>query len=165
MLSRSTSTRRGVHPCPTHSPRSARRCAGCSIASRRSTRKFGSAPSSAGSTRARCGTSAPPAPRSTRKFDASGASAAEATHPREERDDGRRDVGRRVRFPMKPEARPHPRGLGPPIKESTFRWPRSIHLRHAPVGTTLLDGILQQNPAFHAAMSGPVAPMVQALLA
>jgi sulfotransferase len=32
-------------------------------------------------------------------------------------------------------------------------------------GTTLLAGILRQNPAFHAAMSGPVAPMVQALLA
>lgn len=31
-------------------------------------------------------------------------------------------------------------------------------------GTTLLAGILRQNPAFHAAMSGPVAPMVQALL-
>ena len=31
-------------------------------------------------------------------------------------------------------------------------------------GTTLLAGILRQNPAFHAAMSGPVAQMVQALL-
>ena len=31
-------------------------------------------------------------------------------------------------------------------------------------GTTLLAGILRQNPAFHAAMSGPVAPMLQALL-
>jgi sulfotransferase len=31
-------------------------------------------------------------------------------------------------------------------------------------GTTLLAGILRQNPAFHAAMSGPVAPMMQALL-
>jgi sulfotransferase len=32
-------------------------------------------------------------------------------------------------------------------------------------GTTLLAGILRQNPAFHASMSGPVAPMIQALLA
>ena len=31
-------------------------------------------------------------------------------------------------------------------------------------GTTLLAGILRQNPAFHASMSGPVAPMIQALL-
>jgi sulfotransferase len=31
-------------------------------------------------------------------------------------------------------------------------------------GTTLLAGILRQNPAFHAAMSGPVASMMQALL-
>jgi sulfotransferase len=31
-------------------------------------------------------------------------------------------------------------------------------------GTTLLAGILRQNPVFHAAMSGPVASMVQALL-
>jgi sulfotransferase len=31
-------------------------------------------------------------------------------------------------------------------------------------GSTLLAGILRQNPAFHAAMSGPVAPMLQALL-
>lgn len=32
-------------------------------------------------------------------------------------------------------------------------------------GSTLLAGILRQNPRFHAAMSGPVYPMVQALLA
>ena len=31
-------------------------------------------------------------------------------------------------------------------------------------GSTLLVGLLRQNPRFHAAMSGPVGPMVQALL-
>ena len=31
-------------------------------------------------------------------------------------------------------------------------------------GSTLLAGLLRQNPRFHAAMTGPVAPMVQALL-
>jgi sulfotransferase len=31
-------------------------------------------------------------------------------------------------------------------------------------GSTLLAGLLRQNPRFHAAMSGPVLPMVQALL-
>jgi sulfotransferase len=32
-------------------------------------------------------------------------------------------------------------------------------------GSTLLAGLLRQNPRFHAAMTGPVGPMVQALLA
>lgn len=31
-------------------------------------------------------------------------------------------------------------------------------------GSTLLAGLLRQNPRFHAAMTGPVLPMVQALL-